>query len=163
MKLHLQVTLAVLNHASCSEEKHLMHFILICQLISIGISMTQDLNHALKLYQETNANAIKAEGAHITPFIEKATAIGIPVVAHLGLTPQSVGVMGYKLQGATKEAAEQLILDAKNVEQTGAVAFILEAIPNDLAEEIDQHLNNYQSLVLVPRTRMVKYWFITIC
>lgn len=62
--------------------------------------MTQDLNHALKLYQETNANAIKAEGAHITPFIEKATAIGIPVVAHLGLTPQSVGVMGinYKVQ-----------------------------------------------------------------
>ncbi|MBS3509798.1 3-methyl-2-oxobutanoate hydroxymethyltransferase, partial [Staphylococcus aureus] len=91
-------------------------------------------------YQETNANAIKAEGAHITPFIEKATAIGIPVVAHLGLTPQSVGVMGYKLQGATKEAAEQLILDAKNVEQAGAVALVLEAIPNDLAEEISKHL-----------------------
>ncbi len=46
---------------------------------AVGISMTQDLNNALKLYQETNANAIKAEGAHITPFIEKATAIGIPV------------------------------------------------------------------------------------
>lgn len=48
--------------------------------------------------------------------------------------------MGYKLQGATKEAAEQLILDAKNVEQAGAVALVLEAIPNDLAEEISKHL-----------------------
>ncbi len=46
---------------------------------AVGISMTQDLNHALKLYQETNAVAIKAEGAHITPFIE-ATAIGIPLL-----------------------------------------------------------------------------------
>ncbi|WP_277948850.1 2-dehydropantoate 2-reductase N-terminal domain-containing protein, partial [Staphylococcus aureus] len=47
---------------------------------TIAYELQQSLPHTLKLYQETNANAIKAEGAHITPFIEKATAIGIPVV-----------------------------------------------------------------------------------
>ena len=58
--------------------------------------------------------------------------MGIPIVAHLGLMPQSVGVMGYKLQGGTKDAAEQLIRDAHAV-QSRAVALVLEAIPSDLA------------------------------
>ena len=83
---------------------------------AVGISDELDLKNALTLYQQTEANAIKAEGAHLTAFIRKATQIGIPVVAHLGLTPQSVGVMGYKLQGSTKEAALQLIEDAHHVE-----------------------------------------------
>lgn len=107
---------------------------------AVGIDHAQDLNHALTLYQQTNANAIKAEGAHITEFITAATRIGIPVVAHLGLTPQSVGVMGYKLQGSTKEAAQQLIKDARNVEQAGAIALVLEAIPSDLAQIISEQL-----------------------
>ena len=52
--------------------------------------------------------------------------MGIPVVSHLGLTPQSVGVMGYKLQGDTKTAAMQLIKDAKAMETAGAVVLVLE-------------------------------------
>ena len=66
--------------------------------------------------------------------------MGIPVVSHLGLTPQSVGVMGYKLQGDTKAAAMQLIKDAKAMETAGAVVLVLEAIPSDLAREISQQL-----------------------
>ncbi|MDK7951534.1 3-methyl-2-oxobutanoate hydroxymethyltransferase, partial [Staphylococcus lugdunensis] len=58
-----------------------------------------------------------------------------------GLTPQSVGVMGYKLQGSTKEAALQLIEDAHHVEEAGAIALVLEAIPSDLAQEISQQLS----------------------
>lgn len=107
---------------------------------TVGVNDTQDVQYALRLYQETTANAIKAEGAHLTSFITRATAIGIPVVAHLGLTPQSVGVMGYQLQGSTKEAAEQLITDAERVEAAGAVALVLEAIPSDLAAVISQKL-----------------------
>jgi len=72
---------------------------------TVGLSDEEDLKNALKLYQNTNANAVKVEGAHLTSFIQKATKMGIPVVSHLGLTPQSVGVMGYKLQGDTKTAA----------------------------------------------------------
>ena len=64
--------------------------------------------------------------------------MGIPVVSHLGLTPQSVGVMGYK--GDTKTAAMQLIKDAKAMETAGAVVLVLEAIPSDLAREISQQL-----------------------
>lgn len=108
---------------------------------AVGISDELDLKNALTLYQQTEANAIKVEGAHLTSFIRKATQIGIPVVAHLGLTPQSVGVMGYKLQGSTKEAALQLIKDAHHVEEAGAIALVLEAIPSDLAQEISQQLS----------------------
>ena len=66
--------------------------------------------------------------------------MGIPIVSHLGLTPQSVGVMGYKLQGGTKEAAIQLIEDAKAMEEAGAVLLVLEAIPSDLAQVITEKL-----------------------
>ena len=116
MKVPLQVTLAdMIHHGRAVRRGAPNTFVVVDMPIgAVGISMTQDLNHALKALSGDECKMqLKAEGAHITPFIEKATAIGIPVVAHLGLTPQSVGVMGYKLQGATKEAAEQLILDAK--------------------------------------------------
>ena len=108
---------------------------------SVGVSAEHDLNHAITLYQQTNANALKAEGAHLTGFIKKSTQIGIPIVAHLGLMPQSVGVMGYKLQGGTKDAAEQLIRDAHAVQEAGAVALVLEAIPSDLAGLISKQLD----------------------
>ena len=108
---------------------------------AVGVSAEHDLNHAITLYQQTNANALKAEGAHLTDFIKKSTQIGIPIVAHLGLMPQSVGVMGYKLQGGTKDAAEQLIRDAHAVQEAGAVALVLEAIPSDLAGLISKQLD----------------------
>lgn len=108
---------------------------------AVGVSAEHDLNHAITLYQQTHANALKAEGAHLTDFIKKSTQIGIPIVAHLGLMPQSVGVMGYKLQGGTKDAAEQLIRDAHAVQEAGAVALVLEAIPSDLAGLISKQLD----------------------
>ena len=107
---------------------------------TVGVNDEEDLKNALKIYQDTNANAVKAEGAHLVSFIQKATRMGIPVVSHLGLTPQSVGVMGYKLQGDTKEAAIQLIEDAKAIEIAGAILLVLEAIPSDLAKVISEQL-----------------------
>ncbi|MFC0138217.1 3-methyl-2-oxobutanoate hydroxymethyltransferase [Staphylococcus petrasii] len=108
---------------------------------AVGVSDEHDLKNAITLYQETNANALKAEGAHLVSFIKKSTQIGIPIVAHLGLMPQSVGVMGYRLQGGTKDAAEQLIQEAQAVQEAGAVALVLEAIPSDLAGLISQQLD----------------------
>ena len=107
---------------------------------TVGVGDEEDLKNALKIYKDTNANAVKAEGAHLVSFIQKATRMGIPVVSHLGLTPQSVGVMGYKLQGDTKEAAIQLIEDAKAIEKAGAILLVLEAIPSDLAKVISEQL-----------------------
>lgn len=108
---------------------------------TVGISDEKDLDNALHLYQETKANAVKAEGAHLISFITKAAAMGIPVVSHLGLTPQSVGIMGYKMQGSTKEAAKQLISDAEAVQEAGAVMLVLEAVPSDLAALISERLD----------------------
>ena len=107
---------------------------------TVGVCDEDDLKYALRLYQATQANALKVEGAHLVSFIQKATRMGIPIVSHLGLTPQSVGVMGYKLQGGTKEAAIQLIEDAKAMQEAGAVLLVLEAIPSDLAQVISQQL-----------------------
>ncbi|MCG7339185.1 3-methyl-2-oxobutanoate hydroxymethyltransferase [Staphylococcus sp. ACRSN] len=108
---------------------------------AIGVSDEQDIETAIKLYRETTANAIKAEGAHLTPFIEKCSNIGIPVVSHLGLTPQSVGIMGYKMQANTKEKAQQLIDDAMAIQQAGAMMIVLEAVPSDLATVITKKVD----------------------
>ena len=84
-----------------------------------------DLNDTLKtavaMMQETGANALKVEGAdEVLPVIRKLTNAGIPVVAHLGLLPQSAGVLGgYKVQGKTAEQAKKLITDAKLCEEAG--------------------------------------------
>ncbi|TDM15344.1 3-methyl-2-oxobutanoate hydroxymethyltransferase [Macrococcus bovicus] len=106
---------------------------------SVGISDEQDMKCAITLYSETKAEAIKIEGAHLE-LIEKCRLIGIPVVSHLGLTPQSVGITGYSVHGKSKEAAEQLIQDALAVERAGAVMLVLEAIPSDLAAHIAERL-----------------------
>lgn len=106
---------------------------------AVGIDQTTDMKHAIQLYKETKANAVKIEGVHLE-LIKGCTQIGVPVVSHLGLTPQSVGITGYKLQAGSREEAEQLIEDAKNVEQAGAVMLVLEAIPSDLAAVISAQL-----------------------
>ncbi|WP_373290656.1 3-methyl-2-oxobutanoate hydroxymethyltransferase [Oceanobacillus neutriphilus] len=106
-----------------------------------GVDEKIDMQHAVELYRETKANALKIEGAHTAPLIKKCTQNGIPVVAHLGLTPQSFGITGYKLQAASKEEAETLIEEAKLVEQSGAVMLVLEAIPSDLAATISRNLS----------------------
>ena len=100
------------------------------------------LKTAVRIMQETNANALKVEGAgEVVEVIRKLTNAGIPVVAHLGLLPQSAGVLGgYKVQGKTTEQAEQLIADAKAVEEAGACAIVLECIPHQLTKIVSEQL-----------------------
>ncbi|MEK4485398.1 3-methyl-2-oxobutanoate hydroxymethyltransferase [Psychrobacillus sp. FSL H8-0484] len=105
-------------------------------------SVDQSLANAVRIMQQTGAQSVKLEGADdVLPVIEKLTSAGIPVVAHLGLLPQSAGVLGgYKVQGKTTEAAEKLIEDAKKCEQAGACALVLECIPYQLTEKISEAL-----------------------
>lgn len=100
------------------------------------------LKTAVRIMQETNANAVKVEGAgEVLKVIEKLTQAGIPVVAHLGLLPQSAGVLGgYKVQGKTAEQAEKLLQDARAVEQAGACAVVLECIPYQLTQAVSNIL-----------------------
>ncbi|WP_257351787.1 3-methyl-2-oxobutanoate hydroxymethyltransferase [Pseudalkalibacillus decolorationis] len=100
------------------------------------------LANAARLMQEAGADAVKVEGAgEVVTVIERLTRSGVPVVAHLGLTPQSVAVLGgYKVQGKDAQAAKQLLNDAKAVEQAGAFAVVLECVPRQLAEVVSNNL-----------------------
>ncbi|BDH61413.1 3-methyl-2-oxobutanoate hydroxymethyltransferase [Lysinibacillus sp. PLM2] len=100
------------------------------------------LKTAVRMMQETGADALKLEGAgEVIEVIKKLTNAGIPVVSHLGLTPQSVGVFGgYKVQGKTAEQAKKLIDDAKLCEAAGACGIVLECIPHQLTEAVTSEL-----------------------
>jgi len=92
------------------------------------------LKTAVRMVQESGADALKVEGAgEVLYVIKKLVQAGIPVVAHLGLTPQSVGVLGgYKVQGKTAEQAKNLLEDALRCQEAGAMAVVLECIPHQL-------------------------------
>ncbi len=87
---------------------------------------------------KAGADAVKLEGgASVCGLIRRLTTAGIPVLAHVGMTPQSVNSYGgFKKQGKTREAAEQILADAKAVEEAGAFAVTLECIPAELAAEV---------------------------
>ncbi|ALS77323.1 3-methyl-2-oxobutanoate hydroxymethyltransferase [Planococcus kocurii] len=96
------------------------------------------LDNAVQIFQETGAEAVKVEGAdEVVDAIQLLTRAGIPVVAHLGLLPQSAGVLGgYKVQGKTADAAQKLIEDAQACEAAGACMLVLECIPYQLADKV---------------------------
>lgn len=100
------------------------------------------VERAISLFQQTNANALKLEGAgDVINQIDALTNVGIPVVAHLGLLPQHANVIGgYKVQGKTADSAKQLIEDAKRVEAAGACMLVVECIPHQLAKTISEAL-----------------------
>jgi len=101
----------------------------------------QALENAAKLMQ-SGANMVKLEGGQwLLPTITKLVERGIPVCAHLGLTPQSVDALGgFKVQGRGIDNAEQLFNDAIAVEKSGASLLVLECVPSQLAKEISEKL-----------------------
>ncbi|MGG0303975.1 3-methyl-2-oxobutanoate hydroxymethyltransferase [Bacillus albus] len=110
--------------------------------MSYHVSLQDTMVNARRIVQESGAHALKVEGAgEVVATIHYLTNAGIPVVAHLGLTPQSVGVLGgYKVQGKDAESAKKLIEDAKRCEEAGAIALVLECVPMQLAELISKQL-----------------------
>lgn len=106
--------------------------------LSYQVRMEETVANAGRFLKEGGAAAVKLEGgAAVVNQIETLTKYGIPVMAHIGLTPQSVHQMGgFKVQGQGAEQAGQLLMDAKLVESAGAFAIVLEGIPTALAKEI---------------------------
>jgi 3-methyl-2-oxobutanoate hydroxymethyltransferase len=96
---------------------------------------------AVRFLKEAGAHSVKLEGgAEMVPVIEKCTAGGIPVMAHLGFTPQSEHALGgYRVQGRG-ETAERLLRDAHAIEDAGAFAVVLEMVPGDVAAQITKEL-----------------------
>jgi 3-methyl-2-oxobutanoate hydroxymethyltransferase len=100
--------------------------------------VNEALKNAVRFVKEAGAEAVKVEGGERRlEVIARLTEAEIPVMGHVGLTPQSVNAMGgYRVQGKTAGGAEQLLRDARAVEAAGAFALVLEAVPRELAAEI---------------------------
>lgn len=111
--------------------------------MSYHTSVQDAVYNAGRLIKEGQAHAVKLEGgADFAEHIRAIVKASIPVVGHLGLTPQSVHALGgYKVQGRTAEAMHNLCADARAVEQAGAFALVLECVPAPLAAHIARHLS----------------------
>jgi 3-methyl-2-oxobutanoate hydroxymethyltransferase len=108
--------------------------------MSYQVSPEQALASAGKIVKEGGADCVKMEGGeYFAPYVHKIVKAGIPVIGHIGLTPQSSSALGgFKVQGRTRREAEQLIADAKALDEAGAFAIVLECIPGGVAKVITQ-------------------------
>ncbi|RBI63900.1 3-methyl-2-oxobutanoate hydroxymethyltransferase [halophilic archaeon] len=109
--------------------------------LSFGYDETAAVENAGRMLKEEGASAVKIEsGEHTVELTETLTRVGIPVMAHLGLTPQHVNREGYARQGTTEESAEEMLDLARAHEDAGAFALVLEHVPANLAETITAEL-----------------------
>ena len=111
--------------------------------MSYRISMEETMRNAARFIQEGGAHAVKLEGGHsVAAAVRRMVECGIPVMGHIGLTPQSMHQLGgYRVQGKTARAAQRLIQDAIALEEAGAFAVVLEMIPAPLAGMITERLH----------------------
>lgn len=104
-------------------------------------SEEQAVLSARRLMQEGGAQAVKLEGgAAVLPIVRRLVALGVPVVGHLGFTPQSVNQIGVRVQAKTADAAAELIRDAEALAEAGAFAIVLELVPIELATEVSRRI-----------------------
>jgi 3-methyl-2-oxobutanoate hydroxymethyltransferase len=111
--------------------------------MTYNINPEQALRNAGRLVQEAGVGAVKLEGGeHMAPTIRRIVQSGIPVMAHIGLTPQSVnGFGGFRVQGKEIKTAQQLLRDAEAVQEAGAFAVVLELVTAPLAQMITEKLD----------------------
>lgn len=110
--------------------------------MSYQVSVKQGISNAGRLIKETGAQAVKLEGgAEVADVVKGIVRAGIPVVGHIGLTPQAVhNLGGYKVQGKDEQTAQKLLNDAKILEESGAFAVVLECVPTPLAKKVTESL-----------------------
>lgn len=107
-------------------------------------SIDQSTQNARDVFQQSNAQALKLEGAskEILELVRRLTDGGIPIVGHIGLTPQTFNVLGgYRIQGNDSDASKELLEQAKLLEENGAQALVLECIPKELAKIITKEIS----------------------
>lgn len=140
----LSVTMEDMIHHSAAVARGAKNALVVCDMpfMSYQASVYDAVTNAGRLMKEGRANAVKLEGGEeVCPQIKAITECGIPVVAHLGLTPQSINAFGgYKVQGRDLEAAKKLIDDTVAVEKAGAFALVLECVPTEIATKITEKL-----------------------
>jgi 3-methyl-2-oxobutanoate hydroxymethyltransferase len=118
---------------------------LICDLpfMSYHVSVEDSLRNSGRIMKETGCNAVKLEGGEdFIPVVKALVKASIPVMGHLGLTPQSVHKLGgYTVQGRDDEKRNIMIRDAKMLEEAGAFSLVLEMVPEELAKEITESIS----------------------
>lgn len=138
----ISVTMEDMIHHSAAVARGAKNAMVVCDMpfMSYQASVYDAVVNAGRLMKEGRAQAVKLEGGkEVCPQIQAIVAASIPVVAHLGLTPQSINAFGgYKVQGKTEAAARKLIEDAKAVEAAGAFAVVLECVPAKLAKLVTE-------------------------
>ena len=141
----LSVTMEDMIHHTAAVARGCKNALIVADMpfMSYQTSVYDAVNNAGRLMKEGRAHAVKLEGGEkMCPQIKAIVEASIPVVAHIGLTPQSVNALGgYKVQGKNEETARQLIQDAKAVEKAGAFAVVLECVPDKLAGLITESIN----------------------
>lgn len=141
----LPVTMEDMIHHTRAVTRGAKHALVVADLpfMAYQVSTEQAVANAGRLIQEGGASAVKLEGG--VAFEEQIAAIvraSIPVMGHIGLTPQSVNAFGgFKIQGKTQEAAQRVLDDARAIERAGAFAVVLEGIPTQLAQRIAQTIS----------------------
>lgn len=140
----ISVTMADMIHHTAAVSRGTKDALVVADMpfMSYQTSVYDAVSNAGRLMKEGRCQAVKLEGGKaLCPQIKAITEASIPVMAHIGLTPQSVNALGgFKVQGKSEEAARKLIADAKAVEAAGAFAVVLECVPAKLASMISEML-----------------------
>ncbi|MBQ3567291.1 MAG: 3-methyl-2-oxobutanoate hydroxymethyltransferase [Oscillospiraceae bacterium] len=136
----LSVTMEDMIHHTAAVSRGVKNAMIVADLpfMSYQTSVYDAVFNAGRLIKEGHANAVKLEGGtKFAPHIKAITDSSIPVVGHIGMTPQSVNMFGgFRVQGKSEQAALELINDARAVEKAGACAVVMECVPDKLAEYI---------------------------
>lgn len=140
----LPINLDAMIHHAAAVKRGVTQAMVVCDLpfLSYQESTAQAIHSAGRILKETGAQGVKLEGGHprLVETVQRLTEIGIPVMGHLGLTPQSVHQLGYKQQGKTEAAADLIFEQAIALEEAGVFSLVLEHIPSELAAKITKKL-----------------------
>lgn len=141
----LSVTMEDMIHHSAAVARGAKNALIVCDMpfMSYEVSVEQAVTNAGRLLKEGRANCVKLEGgSEVAPQVAAIVAAGIPVMGHLGLTPQSINAFGgFKVQGKSEAAARKLIEDARALQEAGAFAIVLEAVPAKLATLVTESVD----------------------
>lgn len=141
----LPVSLEAMLHHAAAVKRGVERALVVCDLpfLTYQESEQQAIHSAGRVLKETGIQAVKLEGGNsaIAQTVSTLTRIGIPVMGHIGLTPQSVHRLGYRQQGKSPEDAERIYQEALNLSEAGAFAIVLEHIPEELAAKITKAIS----------------------
>jgi 3-methyl-2-oxobutanoate hydroxymethyltransferase len=139
----LPVTMEEMLHHVKAVRRGTTRGLLVADMPFMSYQVNEDdaVRNAGRLIQEGGANAVKLEGGQtFAPLVRRLVSIGIPVIGHIGFTPQSVNVLGWRVQGRSEEDADHIKADAFALQNAGAFAIVLELMPQKLAGAITESL-----------------------